>query len=60
MYRSVAGLEKELHALGVNLKSLELQEEQLMSRENSYNDLIRSMENRLKEVTNFKAYSITK
>jgi len=48
--RSVNALEKELHSLGVNLKSLEMQEEHALQRENSYNDLLRSMESRLKEV----------
>lgn len=43
-------LEKELRAVSVNLKALEINEERSLQRENSYADIIRSLENRVKEV----------
>jgi tropomyosin 1 len=43
-------LEEELRVVGNNLKSLELSEEKAMQREDAYEEQVRSMEVRLKEV----------
>lgn len=44
-------LEKELRSVSVNLKALEINEERALQRENSFAELIRSLESRVKEVT---------
>ncbi len=51
MRRHSKDLDKELRAVGLNLKTLEVNEERCLQRENSYNELVRSLQNRVKEVT---------
>lgn len=44
-------MERELVAVGMNLKALEVHEERALQRENSYSDHVQSLQNRIKEVT---------
>jgi hypothetical protein len=46
----IVELEEELRVVGNNLKSLELSEEKAMQREEAYEEQVRQMEVRLKEV----------
>uniref|UniRef100_A0A1I7V9I1 Tropomyosin n=1 Tax=Loa loa TaxID=7209 RepID=A0A1I7V9I1_LOALO len=43
-------MERELVAVGMNLKTLEVHEERALQRENSFSDHIQSLQNRIKEV----------
>lgn len=43
-------MEEELRVVGNNLKSLELSEEKALEREDTYNNQIRELTTRLKEV----------
>lgn len=46
----IVELEEELRVVGNNLKSLEVSEEKALQREDSYEDQIRTLSSRLKEV----------
>ena len=50
-YSKIVELEEELRVVGNNLKSLEVSEEKALQREEGYEDQIRSLSTRLKEVT---------
>lgn len=43
-------MERELVAVGMNLKTLEVHEERALQRENSFSDHVQSLQNRIKEV----------
>lgn len=43
-------MERELVAVGMNLKTLEVHEERALQRENSFSNCIQSLQNRIKEV----------
>ncbi len=49
--RKASELENELRSIGINLKTLEVNEERSIHRENSYSELVKSLQNRVKEVT---------
>lgn len=56
VFSKIVELEEELRVVGNNLKSLEVSEEKALQREDSYEEQIRNMSARLKEVgfaTNF-------
>lgn len=48
----IVELEEELRVVGNNLKSLEVSEEKALQREDSYEEQIRTLSTRLKEVEN--------
>ncbi|EYB93843.1 hypothetical protein Y032_0178g664 [Ancylostoma ceylanicum] len=50
MLRKIVELEEELRVVGNNLKSLEVSEEKALQREDSYEEQIRTISARLKEV----------
>ena len=52
-YSKIVELEEELRVVGNNLKSLEVSEEKALQREDSYEEQIRSLTARLKEVSSF-------
>ncbi len=43
-------LDKELRAVGLNLKSLEVNEEQALHRESAFGELVHCLQGRVKEV----------
>lgn len=43
-------MEKELRAISMNLKTLEVNGEKFMQRENSFSDYVASLQSRIKEV----------
>lgn len=45
-------MERELKAIGVNLKTLEVHEERALQRETSFSDYAQCLEKRIKEVKN--------
>lgn len=49
--RKVQDLEKELRSIGMKLKTLEINEERALQRENAFSDLIANLKSRVKEVT---------
>ena len=49
-FSKIVELEEELRVVGNNLKSLELSEEKALAREESYEEQIRQLDTRLKEV----------
>lgn len=50
LFSKIVELEEELRVVGNNLKSLEVSEEKALQREDSYEEQIRTLGNRLKEV----------
>lgn len=44
-------MEKELRAIGLNLKTLEVNEERALQRESSFSDHVRCLQNRIKEAS---------
>ena len=53
MCSKIVELEEELRVVGNNLKSLEVSEEKALQREDSYEEQIRTISARLKEVLSF-------
>lgn len=51
VFSKIVELEEELRVVGNNLKSLEVSEEKALQREDSYEDQIRTVTTRLKEVS---------
>ena len=49
-FSKIVELEEELRVVGNNLKSLELSEEKALEREETYEEQIRQLDGRLKEV----------
>ena len=49
-FSKIVELEEELRVVGNNLKSLEVSEEKALQREDSYEEQIRTLSARLKEV----------
>lgn len=50
LFSKIVELEEELRVIGNNLKSLEVSEEKALQREDSYEEQIRNIGSRLKEV----------
>lgn len=49
-FSKIVELEEELRVVGNNLKSLEVSEEKALAKEEEYDEQIRSLSSRLKEV----------
>lgn len=57
-FSKIVELEEELRVVGNNLKSLEVSEEKALQREDSYEEQIRTVSSRLKEVTVYVSYVV--
>lgn len=53
-------MEEELRVVGNNLKSLELSEEKALEREETYEEQIRQLDTRLKEVVNIEFFRLNR
>ena len=56
-FSKIVELEEELRVVGNNLKSLELSEEKALEREETYEEQIRQLDGRLKEVKKYSTES---